>query len=183
MFLRGDIGQDCRGGKMRLYIETKKMTFTEDAIEHEIILKVSEKKFYGYDVRVELSNDDKFIKDTLKIFYKRGKRKEYIKKIDHKEFMIREQQTWYSFPLYEIVDGEIVSFDYTQYQYFANTGRRLALAFKVSDLYEPYAEVKILRKTFKYIMDTLNIEYPDFFKKYNDKVEELIAKNPKEKNK
>jgi len=165
--------------KMKLYIDTKKMNFTEDAIEHEIVLKISDRKFYGYDIRFELSNDDKFIKDTLKIFYKKGKKGKDIKKIDHKEFIIREQETWYSFPLYEIIDGKIVKFDYKKYQFFADTDRRMALAFKINNLYNPPAEAKMLRKTLKYIMGNLDIPYPDYFKKYNDKIEELINKNPK----
>lgn len=164
---------------MKLYIDTKLMTFEEDNIEHEIILKVSDEEFYGYDRLIELSDDDKFIQDTLNIFYKKDDKGKDTKEIDYKEFVIREQQTWNSFPLYEIIDGKIVSFDYNKYDYFANTDRRIALAFKINDLYNPSAEAKILRKTFKYIMDILNIEYPDFFRKYNDKVETIINKNPK----
>jgi len=180
MFPHGDIGQGYRGGKMKLYIDTKLMTFEEDNVEHEIILKVSDEEFYGYDVKLELPDDDKFIKDTLKIFYKTDKEGKDTEEIDHKEFMIREQQTWNSFPIYEIVDGNIVKFDYTRYQYFADTDRRLTLVFKINDLYNPPSEAKVLRKTLKHIMDTLDIEYPDFFKKYNDKIEEVINKNPKE---
>lgn len=164
---------------MKLYIGTKKMNFDDDSVEHEIILKVSDKEFYGYDIKLNLSNDDKFIKDTLKIFYKEDDKEKDTKEIDHKEFIIREQKTWWSFPVYEIVNGEIAKFDYTKYQYFANTDRRMALAFKINDLYNPFSELKILRKTLKYIMDTLDIEYPDFFKKYNKKIEAIINKNPK----
>lgn len=164
---------------MKLFINTKKITFGEDNIEHEIILRIDDVEFYGYDIQIELPDNDKFIKDTLKIIYKKDKNEKDTKEVDHKEFIVREQQTWNSFPLYEIVDGEIVSFDYTQYQYFADTDRRIALAFKITDLYNPPSEAKILRKTFKYIMDTLNIEYPDFFKKFNNKIEAIINKNPK----
>ena len=154
------------------------MTF-EDNIEHEIILKVADKEFYGYDCRIELPDDDKFIKDTLKIFYKKGKKGKDTKKIDRKEFVIREQKTWNSFPLYELIDGTIVPFDWEKYQYFKNTDRRMALAFKINDLYNPPSEAKILRKTFRYIMDTLDIEYPEYFRKYNNKIEAIINKKPK----
>ena len=164
---------------MIIYIDTKLMTFDEDNIEHEIVLKVSDEEFYGYDIELELTDDDKFIKDTLKIFYKDKTKKTDKKKIDHKEFIIREQQTWNSFPLYEIIDGKIVKFNHTKYQSFTHTDRRMALAFKINDLYNPPSELKILRKTLKYIIDTLNIEYPDFFEKYNNKIEEVINKNLK----
>ena len=55
----------------------------------------------------------------------------------------------------------------------------MALASKINELFNQPAEAKILRKTLRYIMDTLDIEYPDFFKKYNDKIEEIINKNLK----
>ena len=155
------------------------MIFDEDNIEHEIILKVTDKEFYGYDVKLELLDDDKFIRDTLKIFYKKDKEGKDTEEIDYKEFVIREQQTWNSFPLYELVGKKIIPFNYKVYQYFINTDRRMALAFKINDLYNSSSEAKIVRKTLKNIMDTLNIEYPDFFKKYNDKIETLISKNPK----
>lgn len=166
---------------MKLYIDTKKLNFEEEdnLIEHEIILNVSDKKFYGYDISVNLKNDDKFIKDTLKIEYKRNEEGKKTDEIDYKGFVIKEQETWNSFPLYEIVDEEIIPFDYSRYAYFVNTDRRVVLAFKINDLYNYSSEAKVLRKTFKYIMDTLDIGYPDFFKKYNDKIEEIINKNPK----
>ncbi|GAH43526.1 unnamed protein product, partial [marine sediment metagenome] len=81
--------------------------------------------------------------------------------------------------MYEIKDGKIIPFDYKQYVYFAGTDRRMILAAKIKQLYNPSSEAKILRKTLKYIMDTLAIEYPDFFKKYNDKIEAIINRNPK----
>ena len=143
---------------MKLYISTKKMTFDEDSIEHEIVLKVREEEFLGYD-RIIDSN--------------------ILSKNEEGIFIVREQATWNSFPLYEIVDGKIINFDYTKYSYFANTNRRARLAEKINELYNPQSEAKITRKTLKYIMDTLEIEYPDFFRKYNKKVEEIINKNPK----
>lgn len=163
---------------MKLYINTKKITL-EDNTEHEIILRINDKEFYGYDVLIELPKDNKFIKNTLKIEYKRDKEGREIDEIEYKAFVIREQKTWWSFPLYELKDGKIVKFDYKKYAYFTNTDRRNILAEKINALYNPSSEAKILRKTFKYIMDNLNIEYPDFFKKYNQKVEEIINKNPK----
>ncbi len=137
--------------EMKLYIDTKKMTFEEDNIEHEIILKVSDKEFYGYD-----------------------------RKLNHpKELVVREGCTWNSFPLYEIINNKIVSFDYTKYQYFADTDRRMALAFKINELYNPSSEAKILRKTLKHIMDALDIAYPDYFEKYDIKIDAIAEKNPK----
>jgi len=163
---------------MKLYIEIKKMIFDEDNIEHEIILKVSDEESYGYDVKLELPDDDKFIKDTLKIFYKKGDKGKDTKEIDYKEFVIREQQTWNSFPLYEIIDGKIVSFDYTKYAYFANTDRRIALAFKINDLYNPSSEAKIIRKALKILFDESNTECLEF-QKYYSKIEDIINRNPK----
>ena len=154
------------------------MTFIEEdnLIEHEIILATSDREFYGYDLIVNLKDDDKFIKDTLKIKYEKNKEDKDV--IKDKQFKVRADG-WNNFPLYEIVDGKIISFDYNKYKYFSNTDRRIALAFKINDLYNPPAELKILRKTFRYIMDTLDIPYPDYFKKYNNKVEAIINKNPK----
>ena len=129
-----------------------------------------EKDFTGCDSSTDLPIDDKFIKDTLKI--------DKIGKDEIKQFKVKADG-WNSFPLYEIIDGKIVSFDYTKYVYFANTDRRVSLALKINDLYNPPSELKILRKTFKYIMDHLNMDYPDYFEKYNNKIEELIIKNPK----
>jgi len=146
---------------MKLYIDTKKMTFEEDNIEHEIITRVKNVEFLHYDYMIELPDNDTFIKDTLKIFYKKDKRGEDTKKIDHKEFIVREQKTWWSFPLYQIINKEIVPFDYTQHQYFIDTDRRMTLAKKISKLYNSPSEAKISRRTFKYIMDTLDMEYPD----------------------
>lgn len=164
---------------MKIFVDTKRMIFEEDNIEHEIILKVSDEEFYGYDRLIELSDDDKFIRDTLKIFYKKDDKGKDTKEIDYKEFVIREQQTWNSFPLYEIIDGEIIKFDYEDYQYFQNTDRRMALAGKINDLFNAPSELKILRKTIRYILQELKLDYPDFFRKYNDKIEAIINKNPK----
>ncbi len=164
---------------MKLYLSIKKMTFSEGDIEHNIINGVLDKKYLGYDETIELSDNDKFIKDTMKHIYKKDKKGEDTKEIECEIFDIREKNTWWGFPLYELKDGEIIPFGYTKYDYFANTDRRNVLASKINDLYNPSSELKILRKTLKYIMNTFNIEYPDFFKKYNDKVEEIINKNPK----
>lgn len=165
---------------MKLYINIKKMTFEEDNIEHNIISSISNKEFYVYDVSIELSDDDEFIKDTLKIIYKKDNQGKDTKKVEGEVFMVWENKNWISFPNYEIIDGKIVPFDYTKYQYFNNTYRRLALEAKINKMYSKSSEKKIQRKTLKYIMDNLKIPYPDFFKEYNDKIEEIINKNPKE---
>ena len=141
---------------MKLYLETKSMTL-EDR-KHEIILKASDKEFLGYDRTVN-SN--------------------ILSKNEYGIYIVREQKTWWSFPLYEFKDDKIALFNYAKYNYFANTDRRMALSLKISELYNHSSEFKILRKTFKYIMDTLKIPYPDFFRKYNDKIESLINKIPK----
>ena len=65
---------------MKLYINAKRLSFEEEdnLIEHEIILSVSDEKFYGYDILIELSEDDKFIKDTLKTIYKKEPIEEWL---------------------------------------------------------------------------------------------------------
>jgi len=164
--------------KIKLFLNTKKMNFDEEnnEIEHEIILAISDLEFYGYDLIIDLKDDDKFIEDTLKIKYKKDKEGKDI--IEDKQFKVRADG-WDAFPLYEIVDDKIVRFDYTKYAYFANTVRRMALAFKINDLYNPPSEAKIQRQTLKTILDNLGI-VDEGFEKYNTKIEELINKNPKE---
>lgn len=166
---------------MRLYVDVKKMTFEEEnnGIEHEIILRVLDRECLCYDYMIELPDDDVFIVNTLEIEFEKDKEGNDNDEIKSKMFCVREKNTWWSFPLYEIINDKIIDFDHTQYSYFIGTERRMTLAKKVNKLYNPSSEAKILRKTFKYIMDTLNIEYPDFFKKYNDKIEDIINKNPK----
>lgn len=164
---------------MKLYISTKRMIFEEDNIEHEIVLQIRDAEFYGYDVIIELPDNDKFIKDTLKIIHKKDDKGDDTKEIENKVFIVREQKTWWSFPLYEFKSDKVTPFNYAKYNYFVNTDRRMALALKINELYNQPSEFKILRKTLKYIINTLNIEYPDFFRKYNDKIEAIIKKNPK----
>jgi len=163
---------------MKLYINTKKMVFDEDNIEHEIILNIQDEEFYGYDKIIELSDDDKFISDTLRIQYKKDKDGKDTDEIESKMFIVREQKTWNSFPLYEVINNGIVDFDYTNYAYFSGTDRRMTLAQKVNALYNPPSEIKTLRKTLKKILDHLGIEDEDF-EKYNNKVETIIKNNPK----
>ena len=167
---------------MKLYINIKEMIFDEEnnSIEHKIIFGIKNKEFYGYDIQIDLPNDDKFIKDTYKIKYKKDKEGKDTKEIEEELFEVREKNTWYSFPLYEIIDGKIVDFDYTKYEYFLNTERRMVLAFKINDLYNPSSEAKIIRKTIKFILDELKLDYPDFLL-YNKKVEKIILRNPKDK--
>lgn len=165
---------------MKLYISTKLMTFNEEEnlIEHKIILRIRDKEFYGYDRLIELPDDDKFIKDALRTFYKKDKEGKDTREIDHIEFIVSEQKTWNSFPLYEIVDGKIIPFDHSRYSYFLGTDRRMVLASKINGLYNQSSEFKILRKTLKIILDKLNIEYPEF-EKYNQKVYNIINRFPK----
>jgi len=151
---------------MKLYIDTKKMIFDEDDVEKEVITKVKNVKFLHYDYVIELPDDDIFIQNN------------YHK--DDNSFHIREENTWWSFPLYQIVDGKIISFDYTKYQYFADTDRRMALAKKINKLYNPASEAKLARKTLKKILDHLEMK-DDKFEKYNTKIEQIIIHNPKEK--
>jgi len=157
---------------MKLYLDTKKMTFNEEnnEVEHKIIISISEKDFIGYDYLINLPINSKFIKDTFKI--------EKIGKDEIKQFKVRSDD-WNGYPLYELKDNKIIPFNYTEYSYFVNTDRRVSLSNKIRDLYNPSSEAKISRKTFKYIMDKLNIPYPDFFEKYNKKIKDIINKNPK----
>lgn len=166
---------------MKLYLKITKMTFDEDLIEHNIIRGVLDKEFAGYDEIIELSNNNKFIKDTLKIIYKKDKDNKDTKEIESKAFIVREQETWWGYPLYEFKDGKIIPFNWKDYSYFLGTDRRNRLAAKINELYNPPAEAKILRKTLKYIMNELKLKYPDFFDKMNTKIEEIINKNPKDK--
>ena len=90
---------------MKIYINTKKITFEEDNIEHDIVLSVSDNEFLGYDYMIDLPDDDEFIKNTFRIEYKKDKEGKDTDEIESKEFIIREQETWNSFPLYEIIDA------------------------------------------------------------------------------
>ena len=38
---------------MKYYVTTKKMTFDEDNIEHEIVLNINDNEFYGYDYIID----------------------------------------------------------------------------------------------------------------------------------
>ena len=142
---------------MKLYLETKLMTL-EDG-EHEIILRTDDKEFFGYD---RIINSDILSKNEEDIY------------------IVKEQETWWSFPLYEFKNDEIIPFDYTKYDYFVNTDRRMALAEKINILYNAPSELKILRETLKYIMDELHLNYPIDYDIMNSKINALIAKNPKE---
>ena len=80
---------------MKLYIETKFMTL-EDG-EHELILRVNEEEFLRYDKIIE---------------------SDILSKNEEGKYIVREQKSWWSFPLYEIKDKKITDFDYTKYTYF-----------------------------------------------------------------
>lgn len=144
---------------MLIYLGIRNMTFEEDNVERQIILRASKEEFDGYDEAIETKRK---LEETE----------------DGKHFITREQKTWFSFPLYELKNGKIRDFDYTKYQYFANTDRREMLVGKISDLYHPSSEAKILRKTTKIILDHLGIIDKDF-EKYNSKIKAIISKNPK----
>lgn len=150
----------------------------DDNIEHNIINSISIEEPLVYDEIIELLDDDKFIKDTLKIKYKKDKDEKDTDEIEDMYFVIKEQSSWWNFPLYELVDGVIIDFDYTKYEYFTNTERRNSLTEKINSIYNPNTELKILRKTMKTILDHLGI-VDEGFEKYNDKVEAIINKNPK----
>ena len=146
---------------MLVYLEIKNMTFEEetDSINHQIITYASKEKIDGFDEVIETKRKLMEIEDDTC-------------------FITREQNTWFSFPLYELKDGKIIDFDYTKYQYFADSDRREMLVGKISDLYNAPSEAKILRKTLKKILDHLGIADEDFLK-YNNKVETIIKNNPK----
>ena len=160
-----------------LYVNTKKMNFEEDNIEHDIVLSVHEKKG-KFSVDFEINPDEKFVTDTLQVEYKKDDEGNDTKEILHKRYVIKEQKTWHSFPLYEIIDGKIIDFDYTQYQYFNDTDRRVVLARKIGKQHNPSSELKIMRKTLKKILDHLGLE-DESFNNYNNKVEKIIKKIPK----
>ena len=140
---------------MQLYIETKLMTL-EDG-EHELILRAEEEEFFGYD---KIINSNVLSKEEDK-------------------YIVREKNSWWGFPLYEIKNNKIINFDYSKYSYFLNTERRNKLAFKIKELYNPASEFKILRKTLVYILNELNLNYPDEFSIMNKKINEIIERNPK----
>ena len=142
---------------MKLYLETKLMTL-EDG-EHEIILRADDKEFFGYD---RIVNSDILSKNEEDIY------------------IVREQETWWSFPNYEIINGEIVLFEWRNYSYFLGTERRMALAEKINILYNVPSELKILRETLAYIMNELHLISPPDYDIMNAKINEVIAKNPKE---
>ena len=162
---------------MKLYVNIKKITL-DDNIEHDIISSLSNKEFYAYDRMIELLDDDQFIKDTLIKEYKKDKDNKDTTEVESEKFKVREDKTWWSFPLYEIVDDKIIAFDYTKYSYFLGTNRRMALSAKINKRYNKSSEAKIVRKTLKKILDHLGIADEDFLK-YNNKVETIIKNNPK----
>ena len=145
---------------MKIYLYTKEMDF-EDG-NHIIILEAQNKMFATCDAEIIVNKDHDILKNKKDDFYR-----------------TRESDTWNSFPIWEVVNGEIISFNYNNYEYFQDTDRRKILGKKVGHLYNIPSELKIMRKTLKYIMDTLQITYPNDFERFNKKVEKLIAKNPK----
>jgi hypothetical protein len=160
------------------------MTFEEEnnEIEHFIINRISDYEYSGYDEILELPDNDQFIKDSMKIVYKKDFGGKNTTEFDYKMFITKEQETWHSFPLYELKNGEIIDFNYKNYNYFLNTDRRILLAKKVGNLYNYSSELKVLRKTVNNILKQLNIK-DDSFETMNRKIESTIEKIPKkEKN-
>ena len=163
--------------EMRLFIDLKKMTLDDD-IEYNIINGIVDKEFLGYDIAIDIPDDDKFIQDTIRIIYKKDQDGKDTDEIELRYFIIKEQETWFNFPIYQLKDGKIEDFDYTQFIYFPGTDRRVALADKISRTYNAPSEIKMLRKTLKMVLDHLQI-VDDDFQKYNDKVESIINGIPK----
>jgi hypothetical protein len=168
---------------MKLYIQVKPMTFEEEnnEIEHQIITRISDFEYLGYDNVLELTEKNQFIQNTMKVVYKKDNQGKDIDEIDYKMFVINEQETWHSFPLYELKNGKIIDFNYKNYSYFLNTDRRTMLSKRINKLYNYSSELKILRKTVNKILKQLNIK-DDSFETMNRKIESTIEKIPKKKN-
>ena len=164
---------------MKLYIELKEMTF-DDGIEYKIINGMSDREFPCYDVVIDIPDNDKFIKDTMQIVYKKDEKGNETNEIESRWFITKEQETWYNYPLYQLKDNEIIPFDYTRHRYFTDTERRVAVAEKIGHVYNLPSEVKLIRKTLKTILDNLGLEDKKFIT-YNTKIEKIIEKNPKGK--
>ena len=137
-----------------MYLQTKDLTF-EDG-EHEVILRAASEEFLGYDIEIETN----------------------IIKRKNDKYIVREQETWDSLPIYEIKNGMVVKLDFTKYEYFTGIKRRKAVSEKIRKQYNPPAENKIMRKTLKKILDHLGLE-DESFSNYNNKVEKIIKKIPK----
>ena len=105
-----------------MYIQTKDLTL-EDG-EHEVVLRASDKVFSGYDIEVETNMIQK--KDGV--------------------YIVREQETWDSLPIYEIKNCTVVRLDFTQYEYFTGIKRRKTVSEKIRKQYNPPSENKIMRK-------------------------------------
>lgn len=169
---------------MKIYLDLKPMTFEEEnnEIEHQIINGAREDEYYGYDKVIDLPEDDSFIKKTRHIIYKRNIITGKNEGIDYIQYVTKEQKTWWNFPLYELKNGEIIDFDYSQYDYFSNTERRVTLGNKITKQYNIPSELKILRKAIEQIIGHLDIKNSknfEAFNKYNQKVENIIKKYPK----
>jgi len=141
-----------------MYIQLKTLTL-EDG-EHEVVLNASDEIFLAQDIEIDC---------------------DIIEKRNDK-YIVREQKTWDSFPIYEFKNEKIIDFNYTQYSYFTGIERRKVLSGKIRKQYNPYSENKIIRKTLKKILDHLGLE-DEKFSKYNQKVEEIISKIPKKESK
>jgi hypothetical protein len=173
---------------MKIYLELKPMTFEEEnnEIEHCLIFGAREEYFYGYDEILELPENHWFIKKARKEVYRKNILTGKNEGIDYIQYVTKEQKSWYNYPLYELKNGEIIEFDFTEYQYFSNTDRRIMLGRKVSRQYNISAELKILREAIKNIAEQTGIKNNkelELFNKYNNRVENIINKFPKKRQK
>lgn len=169
---------------MKIYLELKPMTFEEEnnEIEHYLIFGAREEEFYGYDEILELPESHWFITKARKEVYRKNMLTGKNEGLEYVQYIVKEQGSWFNFPLYELKAGEIIEFDFTAYSYFSNTDRRIMLGRKVSRQYNVSAELKILRKTIEQVIEHLSIKDSSnlqSFKKYNNRIENIIKKYPK----
>ena len=140
-----------------MYIQLKTLTL-EDG-DHEVVLNASDEFFLAHDIEIDC---------------------DIIKKRNDK-YIVREQETWDSLPIYEIVDGNVMNFNPYDYVYFTKMKRRKALSGKIRKQYNLSAEIKTMRKTLNKILKHIELK-DESFDKYNKKVENIIEKIPKNNN-
>ena len=140
-----------------MYIQLKTLTL-EDG-DHEVVLNASDEFFLAHDIEIDC---------------------DIIKKRNDK-YIVREQETWDSFPIYEFKNEKIIDFNYTQYSYFTGIERRKVLSGKIRKQYNLSAEIKTMRKTLNKILKHIELK-DESFDKYNKKVENIIEKIPKNNN-
>jgi hypothetical protein len=171
---------------MKIYLEIKPMTFEEEnnEIEHQLIFGAKEEDFYGYDEVIDLPENHWFVKKARKEVYRKNIITGKNEGIDYIQYITKEQDSWFNYPLYEFKNGEIIEFDYTGYEYFGNTDRRVMLGRKISKQYNISAELKILRKAIKGIAEQTGLKDSEklkAFNKYDNRIEDITNKFPKNK--